>query len=129
MSAALGWTIPATPASGTTPAIATWTKPANVPYLNLFCDPRAYTCNSADTLDYLHGIDEVQEYMHVKERGIKADGPLFDLPGGTVKMAVGANYDHLQLPRPADATRVQPTRSSTLSRIRAIARSGPGSPS
>ena len=30
--------------------------------------------------------------MHVKERGIKADGPLFDLPGGEVKMAVGANY-------------------------------------
>jgi iron complex outermembrane receptor protein len=29
--------------------------------------------------------------MHVKERGIKADGPLFDLPGGTVKMAIGAN--------------------------------------
>ena len=46
VSAALGWTIPATPASGTTPAIATWTKPGNVPYLNLFCDPRAYTCNS-----------------------------------------------------------------------------------
>ena len=30
--------------------------------------------------------------MHVRERGIKADGPLFDLPGGTVKMAIGANY-------------------------------------
>ncbi len=30
--------------------------------------------------------------MHVKERGIKADGPLFELPGGQVKMAIGANY-------------------------------------
>ena len=92
VSAALGWTIPATAVSGTTPAIATWTKPGNVPYLNLFCDPRAYTCNSPATLNYLQRFDEVQEYMHVKERGIKADGPLFDLPGGQVKMAIGANY-------------------------------------
>ena len=44
------------------------------------------------TLNYLSGIAETTEYMHVRERGIKADGPLFDLPGGTVKMAVGANY-------------------------------------
>ena len=92
VSAALGWTIPATPAGGTTPAIATWTKPSNVPYLNLFCDPTAYRCNSDTTLDYLSGIAETTEYMHIRERGIKADGPLFDLPGGTVKMAVGANY-------------------------------------
>ena len=40
VSAALGWTIPVTPAGGTTPTVGTWTKPANVPYLNLFCDPR-----------------------------------------------------------------------------------------
>jgi iron complex outermembrane receptor protein len=92
VSAALGWTIPATAISGTTPAIATWTKPANIPYLNLFCDPRVYQCNSDVTLNYLQRLDEVQAYMHVKERGIKADGPLFDLPGGQVKMAVGATY-------------------------------------
>jgi iron complex outermembrane receptor protein len=92
VSAALGWTIPATDAGGTTPKIATWTKPANVPYLNLFCDPTAYQCNSDTTLNYLYGINETSEYMSVRERGIKADGPLFDLPGGTVKMAVGANY-------------------------------------
>jgi outer membrane receptor protein involved in Fe transport len=92
VSAALGWTIPVTRASGTTPAVATWSKPANVPYLNLFCDPMAYQCNSETTLNYLSGIAETSEYIHVRERGIKADGPLFDLPGGTVKMAIGANY-------------------------------------
>ncbi len=43
VSAALGWTLPATPPAGTTPAIATWTKPGSVPYLNLVCDPLAYT--------------------------------------------------------------------------------------
>jgi hypothetical protein len=91
VSAALGWTIPATAAGGTTPTIATWTKPGSVPYLNLFCDPMAHTCNSDTTLNYLSGINETSEYMHIRERGIKADGPLFDLPGGTVKMAIGAN--------------------------------------
>ena len=35
VSAALGWTIPPSVGSGTAPGIATWTKPATVPYLNL----------------------------------------------------------------------------------------------
>ena len=91
VSAALGWTMSATDPSGTTPGIASWTKPSSVPYLNLFCDPRAYTCNSDVTLNYLNGIESLDEYLHIRERGVKADGPLFDLPGGTVKMAIGAN--------------------------------------
>src|SRR4029077_14696782 len=44
VSAALGWTIGATAAIGTTPAIATWTKPATVPYMNLLCDPQQFAC-------------------------------------------------------------------------------------
>jgi outer membrane receptor protein involved in Fe transport len=92
ISAALGWTIPVTPASGSTPAIATWAKPANVPYLNLFCDPTAYQCNSATTLAYITGVRALDERYKINEKGIKADGPLFDLPGGPVKAAVGATY-------------------------------------
>jgi hypothetical protein len=42
----------------------------------------AYRCNSDTTLNYLSGINETNEYFHVRESGIKADGPLFDLPGG-----------------------------------------------
>jgi iron complex outermembrane receptor protein len=107
VSAALGWTLPATPASGTAPAVATWTKPANIPYLNLFCDPRAYTCNSPTTLNYLNGIESLDEHMHLRERGIKADGPVFDLPGGTVKMAIGATmttYNYLVTRTSTNAT-------------------------
>jgi outer membrane receptor protein involved in Fe transport len=107
VSAALGWTLPATPASGTAPAIATWTKPANIPYLNLFCDPHAYTCNSPTTLNYLNGIESLDEHMHLRERGIKADGPVFDLPGGTVKMAIGATmttYNYLVTRTSTNAT-------------------------
>ena len=59
VSAALGWTIGATPApvgNGTAPGLGTWTKPANVPYLNLFCDATSFKCNSDTTLAYVSGI-------------------------------------------------------------------------
>ena len=92
VSAALGWTLPATPPIGTAPRIGTWTKPANVPYLNLFCDARQFTCNSPTTMNYIQDFDETRSQFLVNEKGIKADGPLFDLPGGTVKAAIGANY-------------------------------------
>ncbi len=92
VSAALGWTMPVTPAVGTTPAIATWTKPANVPYLNLFCDPTVFSCNSPNTLGYITGIRTRTEVMSINEKGAKFDGPLFDLPGGTLKGAVGGTY-------------------------------------
>ncbi|MGH7484478.1 MAG: TonB-dependent receptor domain-containing protein, partial [bacterium] len=88
----MGWTLPATPASGSTPAIATWAKPASVPYLNLFCDPTAFQCNSPTTLSYISGIRALDERYKINEKGIKADGPLFDLPGGPLKAAVGATY-------------------------------------
>jgi outer membrane receptor protein involved in Fe transport len=92
ISAALGWTIAALPPqSATGPSFGTWTKPANIPYLNLFCDPNQFQCNSRTTLLYLDGGRTNIEKWMINEKGIKADGPLFDLPGGTVKMAVGAD--------------------------------------
>src|SRR6266550_4261400 len=91
VSAALGWTLPASLGSGTAPGIATWTKPATVPYLNLFCDPTQFQCNSRTTLDYITGIRSFNERYWINEKGVKADGPLFALPGGDVKAAIGAN--------------------------------------
>jgi iron complex outermembrane receptor protein len=97
VSAALGWTIAATRPAGTTPAIATWTKPVNVPYLNLFCDASAYTCNSDTTIAYIEAIRSAHERFWINEKGTTFDGPLFDLPGGTVKAAVGATYTSFRL--------------------------------
>jgi outer membrane receptor protein involved in Fe transport len=92
VSAALGWVLAAKPPqSATGPSFGTWTKPANVPYLNLFCDPNTFQCNSQSTLQYVMGGRTNIEKWWINEKGIKADGPLFDLPGGTVKMAIGAN--------------------------------------
>jgi len=92
VSAALGWTIATSPAAGTTPAIATFTKPASVPYLNLFCDATQYKCNSDTTLAYITAFRSFNENMMVNEKGAKADGPLFNLPGGTVKAAIGGTF-------------------------------------
>ena len=92
VSAALGWTIPAGVAIGTAPAIASWTKPATVPYLNLFCDPRAFTCNSPATLSYISGSRNETTDFWVDEKGANFDGALFSLPAGDVKAAVGALY-------------------------------------
>jgi outer membrane receptor protein involved in Fe transport len=91
VSAALGWTILSKAPSGTAPSFGTWTKPASVPYLNLFCDPNTFQCNSATTLNYVSGIRQNIERWLVNEKSVKADGPLFDLPGGTVKAAIGAD--------------------------------------
>jgi outer membrane receptor protein involved in Fe transport len=92
VSAALGWTLNTTRAAGTTPAIATWTKPSSVPYLNLFCDASAYSCNSDETIAYIGAIRYYNERYWINEKGATFDGPLFDLPAGTVKAAVGATY-------------------------------------
>ncbi len=51
--AALGNTVPGIDATPNTPALAPYTKPANIPYLNLFCDERQFRCNSPATLAYI----------------------------------------------------------------------------
>ena len=109
VSAALGWTIATTAASGTTPAIATWTKPGAVPYLNLFCDPYAFQCNSPATLDYMSGARQQWTKYAVDEKGVNVDGPLFDLPGGQVKAALGATYTSFHFLQTFAATTQSPT--------------------
>jgi outer membrane receptor protein involved in Fe transport len=97
ISAALGWTIGTTGPAGSTPAIGTWTKPANVPYLNLLCDPLAYQCNSATTIAYVQGIRNFNERFWINEKGVQADGSLFSLPGGDVKAAIGGTFTSFKL--------------------------------
>jgi len=93
VSAALGWTIAPSLAVGTQPGIASWTKPSSVPYLNLFCDARQFQCNSSSTLNYVSGLRSFNEKFWSNEKGIKFDGPLFALPAGDVKAAIGATYN------------------------------------
>ena len=91
VSAALGNTVPAVAANRTIPGQLAFTKPANIPYLNLFCDATQYQCNSPITLAYLGGYRNYEELWKLSETGINLDGPIVDLPGGTVRAALGAN--------------------------------------
>lgn len=69
------------------------TKPASVPYMNLFCDPTEFTCNSPQTLSYISANRLVGTRYSIEEKGGHFDGPLFDLPAGQVKAAVGGTYE------------------------------------
>ena len=92
VSAALGWTIAPVAPSGSAPSLGTWTKPGAVPYLNLFCDARVLECNSPLTQAYITGIRKFDEKFWINEKGAKFDGPLFDVPAGQAKAAVGFTY-------------------------------------
>lgn len=67
------------------------TKPVSLPYLNLFCDPTAFQCNSPATLNYIGATRLLGQHYSIEEKGARFDGPLFDLPGGQVKVAVGGS--------------------------------------
>jgi outer membrane receptor protein involved in Fe transport len=84
--AALGNTV-SIPATSTTAAY-TFVKPSAVPYLNIFCDPQAFTCNDPATLSYIAGYRLQHETFKIQETGFNFNGPVFDLPGGAVKMAI-----------------------------------------
>jgi iron complex outermembrane recepter protein len=104
-SAALGNTISAAE-SGTTPAV-TFTKPANIPYLNLFCDPTAFQCNDPATLAYISGYRLITVTYLLQEYGATFDGPVWTLPAGDLKAAVGVNlteYDYFDEERSNYAT-------------------------
>lgn len=64
-----------------------------IPFLNMFCDPLAFQCNSPTTLNYIQARRTQNARWAMEEKGAKFDGPLFDLPAGQVKAAVGATYE------------------------------------
>jgi outer membrane receptor protein involved in Fe transport len=88
-NAAVGNTVPSVAAAGTAPLHAAFTKPASVPYLNLFCDNTLYRCNSPQTLKYISAFRDLYSTFNVREFGMNFDGPLFNLPGGPILGAVG----------------------------------------
>jgi outer membrane receptor protein involved in Fe transport len=89
-AAALGQTIASVAASGTVPGQAAFTKPANIPFFNPFCDTDYYRCNSEQTLNYIRAFRNYDEKWVITQYGINLDGPVFELPGGPVMVAVAA---------------------------------------
>jgi outer membrane receptor protein involved in Fe transport len=90
--AALGHIVDGQDASDTLPAQGTFTKPDNIPYLNVFCDPTVFQCNDQRTLDYITGYRNQDETWKIKQIGVNFSGPIFDLPGGTLQGAISAEH-------------------------------------
>jgi outer membrane receptor protein involved in Fe transport len=70
-----------------------YTKPASIPYLNVFCDPTAFTCNDPLTLQYITGFRHQDSYYKVNEIGVNFSGPIIQLPGGPLEGAIA--FQHL----------------------------------
>jgi iron complex outermembrane receptor protein len=64
-----------------------------IPFLNLFCDPTAFQCNSPATLAYIGATSETYAHYSIDEKSARFDGPILDLPAGQIKGAVGGLYD------------------------------------
>ena len=91
VTAALGGTVSVAPGTiNPNDSGYTFTKPSNIPYLNVFCDATQFRCNSPTTLAYIQAFRNTIARWNLNEIGINLDGPIFDLPGGQVKAAVGA---------------------------------------
>ncbi len=85
--AAVGGTVKA----GSNPGEGEYTKPDDVPLLNVFCDATVYMCNSRATLDYIAGYRERVQWYDINEMGLQFNGPIFELPGGPVEVALLGN--------------------------------------
>ena len=90
VDAALGLTVPAQAATESLPEQGAFTKPDNVPFLNVFCDATTFQCNSPATLRYISGYARGQATHQLHEWNAQFDGPIFMLPGGEVRAAIGA---------------------------------------
>jgi iron complex outermembrane receptor protein len=104
ISAALGNTVASVAANGTTPGQAAFTKPANVPFLNLFCDASVYACNSPATLAYINAHRYQTGLNQVHQWGASFDGPIWMLPAGAIRAAVGGELNSYAYFSTEDAT-------------------------
>ena len=119
-SAALGWTNKATG------GYAAYAKPANLPYLNPFCDPTAYTCYTirARSTTSPAGATGSDADQHCTRRASISTVRCSICPAGTVRAAVGATtttiytniYRCLEL-QPADAEPELILRSGEAERV------------
>lgn len=66
-------------------------KPADIPFFNPFCGTSA-SCNSAQTLDYIRAWTDTYSRLKRYQAKVQANGSLFELPAGDVKLALGAEY-------------------------------------
>lgn len=92
IQAALGQTVTASGILNGVSMTETVTKPANIPYLNVFCDPTKFACNDPATFAYIRGeqLQHATDLVHQYE--FTSDGRILSLPAGNVMLAIGGDY-------------------------------------
>ncbi len=69
-------------------------KPSGVPFFNPFCSDVSGPCNSPSTLNYFTATSVGSNVNSELDLQANADGRLFHLPGGDVRLAIGFDYYH-----------------------------------
>jgi iron complex outermembrane receptor protein len=80
--------------------------------LNLFCDGSRFTCNNPATLAKIRAFNDRNADYRMSDGGIKFDGPLFELPAGTVRLAVGGEVHHDEMAYYEDRNNSTPDNST-----------------
>jgi iron complex outermembrane receptor protein len=62
--------------------------------LNLFCDGARFSCNNAATLARIRAFNDRNADYEMGDGGVKFDGPLWELPAGKLRLAVGGEVHH-----------------------------------
>jgi iron complex outermembrane receptor protein len=93
VSAALGNEVTFTPDFAQGSGDVTFSKPDSIPFLNPFCDGTMFQCNSPATIAYMQGHRDQLLRSHFSEINVQFDGPVFELPGGPIVVALV--YNHL----------------------------------
>lgn len=74
--------------------VAGTTKPAGVDFFNPFCDSSASTCNSPATLDLFRAYTKLGSTYKLTGGSANIGGSLFDIGGGSVRVALGGELHH-----------------------------------
>jgi len=92
VNALLGNTLAPVAIPGSPGETVSITRPASLPIFNVLCDPIAFTCLSPDQIAFIQAYShELSDYLR-HEANVTFDGPIFALPGGEVRVAVGSDY-------------------------------------
>jgi iron complex outermembrane recepter protein len=67
-------------------------KPSSIPFFNPFCSDASGPCNSALTDAYITAYKAANDTNRLYDFEANFDGPLFDLPAGPLRMALGFEY-------------------------------------
>ncbi len=82
-------------------------KPADVPFFNPFCDASQFDCNPEATLAHFRAFTDIGSTYELYGGTANINGELFDIGGGSVRLAVGGEYHHDTLSGTGQITNVR----------------------